>query len=99
MLDEKQIKVLEKAIEKYGDEKQILVAVEELSELQKELLKNINRNKDNIPDIILELADVVITTIQLDIIYNKKDSQFGEKLVGAVDYKVQRLKERLERGE
>ena len=97
MLNDEQLEVLKQAIDKYGCDKQVLVAVEELSELQKELLKNINRGKDNIKDIILELADVSIMTIQLGMIYEKQDSNFAEKFNGAIDYKIQRLKERLEK--
>lgn len=58
-----------RAIMQHGGKTQILVAVEEMSELQKELLKNINRGEDNINHILEEMADVYITLRQLMMIY------------------------------
>lgn len=95
-MNEKQMEVLEKAVDKYGKKAQVLQAIEEMSELTKELVKNINRGQDNIKDIILEIADVQITLYELIIIYTKEDSDFGDKLLGAIEYKIQRLKKRME---
>lgn len=95
-MNEKQIEVLEKAIEKYGKKAQVLQAIEEMSELTKELIKNINRGQDNIKDIILEIADVQITIYEIIMMYSKEDSDFGDKLLGAIEYKIQRLKQRME---
>lgn len=51
--------------EKYGT-KQIIVAIEELSELQKELCKMLRKgNTDNIKNIAEEIADVSIMLDQL----------------------------------
>ena len=63
-----------------------------MSELTNELIKNINRNKDNETEIILEIADVQIMLMQLIEIY-KID---GNKLLGAMEYKLLRQKERME---
>lgn len=63
-----------------------------MSELTKELIKNINRNKENETEIILEIADVQIMLMQLIEIY-KID---GNKLLGAIEYKLLRQKERIE---
>lgn len=95
-MNEKQMEVLEKSVEKYGKKAQVLQAIEEMSELTKELVKNINRGQDNIKDIILEIADVQITLYELIIIYKKEDNDFGDKLLGAIEYKIQRLKKRME---
>lgn len=95
-MNEKQMEVLEKAVDKYGKKAQVLQAIEEMSELTKELVKNINRGQDNIKDIILEIADVQITLYELIIIYTKEDNDFGDKLLGAIEYKIQRLKKRME---
>lgn len=95
-MNEKQIEVLKKAIEKYGKKAQVLQAIEEMSELTKELIKNINRGQDNIKDIILEIADVQITIYEIIMMYSKEDSDFGDKLLGAIEYKIQRLKQRME---
>ena len=50
--------VLKRALETWGEEAQMLMVVEEMSELMKEVLKNINRKKNNIAEIIEETADV-----------------------------------------
>ena len=63
-----------------------------MSELTNELIKNINRNKDNETEIILEIADVQIMLMQLIEIY-KID---GNKLLGAIEYKLLRQNERIE---
>lgn len=92
MLSERYIKIIIDIINHYKKEDQVLQAVEEMSELTKELIKNINRNKDNEKEITLELADVQIMLMQLIEIY-KID---GNKLLGAIEYKLLRQKERME---
>lgn len=88
-------KILKRIIEKYGKNKQVGQAVEEMAELTIELNKNINRNKDNETEIILEIADVQIMLAQLVMIYDIDP----EKLQGAVEYKLLRQKERIENGD
>ena len=92
MLDEKYIKIINKIINKYGKKAQVLQTVEEMSELTKELIKNINRGKDNESEITLEIADVLIMIIQLVEIYNID----GDKILGAMEYKLLRQDERME---
>lgn len=92
MLSERYIKIIQDIINHYKKEDQVLQAVEEMSELTKELIKNINRNKENEAEIILEIADVQIMLMQLIEIY-KID---GNKLLGAIEYKLLRQKERME---
>ena len=92
MLDKKYIELIQTIAKRYGKEKQVLQAVEEMAELQKELIKNINRNKDNKKEIILEIADVEIMLMQLVDIYNIEPN----KLIGAIEYKLLRQKERIE---
>ena len=58
------------AIQQFGFDKQALVAVEELSELQKEILKNVNRKQINRHNIKEELVDVLIMLRQLVLIYD-----------------------------
>lgn len=70
--------ILFKAIQQFGFEKQCLVAVEEMAELQKELLKNVNRgyvNRDNVKE---ELVDVLIMLRQLVLIYDFNDKELNE---------------------
>ena len=76
-------------IEEYGD-KQVIVAIEELSELQKELCKYL-RGKTNIDNVIEEMADVYIMFQQMQLFF-KIDN---ERLIEEVNKKVKRTKERL----
>lgn len=73
-----------KAIEIFGHENQLIVAIEELSELQKELTKAL-RGKLRIEKLLEEMADVEIILEQLKLMYS--DCQI-EKLT-----KISRLKE------
>ena len=67
-------------IKTFGSKHQILIAVEELSELQKELIKYL-RNKDNQDHISEEMADVYIMLYQLRLIFknDKKIDQYIKK--------------------
>lgn len=77
--------------EKYGT-KQIVVAIEEMSELQKELCKMLRKdNADNIEHIKEEIADVSIMLNQL-IYYFKIDKN---DLLKIKTEKLNRTKERL----
>lgn len=59
-----------RAIRVWGKEAQMLQVIEEMSELIKEILKNVNRKKDNVDAIIEEAADVEIMLGQLKCCYN-----------------------------
>ena len=78
-----------KLIEKYKD-KQLIVAIEELSELQKELCKAL-RGKPNKENIIEELADVLIVLDQLKIYFKIEDDEIRD----IIEQKIKRTKERL----
>lgn len=80
--------ILSRAIDKFGMEKQALVAVEELSELQKEILKNVNRGEDNLDHIKEELVDVIIMIKQLVLIYGFTDEDLDE----IMNFKLKRLR-------
>lgn len=76
------------AIQQFGFDKQALVAVEELSELQKEILKSVNRRQNNRDHLKEELVDVLIMLRQLILIYD-----FTDKELNAVaNEKIERLK-------
>lgn len=81
--------VYKKLIKKYGD-KQLIVAVEELSELQKELCKAL-RGKHNKENIIEEFADVLIMLDQVKIYFKIEDDEIRD----IIEQKIQRTKERL----
>lgn len=93
--------VLKDAIDRYGAPSQIDMAIEEMSELTKALLKN-RRNYAAITAgergrlreaIIEEAADVIVTVAQVIMIYAEP-----EEIQDAVDFKIDRLRERLEEG-
>ncbi len=81
---------LERAIETYGKDMQLTVAVEELSELIKEICKN-KRGADNRANIIDEMADCYIMLEQLEIIFDIS----AEEINDAIVYKLNRLEKRL----
>lgn len=78
------------AIDKYGKTLQMVVAIEELSELIKELTKNI-RGKNNHDAIVEEIADVYI---MLDQVMMMNDIWLNE-VVEKMHEKLNRLKERM----
>lgn len=81
---------LERAIETYGKDMQLNVAIEEFSELIKEICKY-KRGEDNLDEIIEEMVDCYIMLMQLEIIfgieedtivemYRKKESRLEKRL-------------------
>ena len=82
-----------KAIETYGAYAQTVVAIEELSELQKELCKAIRpgigdpENRDHIAE---EIADVYIMLEQMEMLYDLDTVDLWKAK------KIERLKKRLE---
>lgn len=85
---------LEKAIDTYGKDMQLTVAVEELSELIKEICKN-KRGRDNRDNIIEEMADCYIMLEQLAIIYGIRLNE----IVAMMYSKMQRLENNLDKAE
>lgn len=92
--------VLERAVDTYGKEAQTDMAIEEMSELTKALLKHrraekspeawdYERTKQNICE---EIADVIIMLTQLLIIYGGR-----REIQQDIDIKVSRLAEKLEK--
>jgi len=61
-----------------GRDKCVLIAVEEMAELQKELLKNVNRGKDNADDLFGEVADVCLMLEYVKRIYNFSDAKIRD---------------------
>lgn len=82
--------IYRKAIETYGAYGQTVVAVEELSELQKELCKAIRNGLE--PDkehLAEEMADVYIMLEQMEMLYDVQDIALWKAS------KIERLKNRL----
>jgi NTP pyrophosphatase (non-canonical NTP hydrolase) len=82
--------IYEKALTKWGIRHQTMVAIEEMSELTKELCKNFRgrKNKDAIAE---EIADVIIMLEQLRLMYGVNDDVNKH-----MDAKILRLKSRIE---
>ena len=81
---------LEKAVATYGKDMQLTVACEELSELIKEICKNI-RGSDNVESITEEMADCYIMMDQLAIIFGIKNCDIN----AFIDEKLARLEKRM----
>ena len=79
-------------INKYGKQ-QLVVAIEELSELQKEICKSL-RDKTNLSNLCEEIADVYIMLAQLKIFYNIADTEINK----VINQKIERTKERYLKG-
>lgn len=86
-----QRKTLKRAIDTYGSDMQRLIVIEELSELQKAVIKQIRKPcLENVRNIAEEIADVYIMLKQLEIMYGIKP-----EIQRNIDYKVKRLSERV----
>ena len=79
-------------IAQYGCKTQAGVAIEEMSELTKELCKNLFRGAENHKALIEEIADATIMLEQLRLIYEAND-----EVCDAMDMKIERMYERLHR--
>ncbi len=82
-------KVYTQAIDTFGCDAQVVVAIEELSELQKELCKALRGNPAKAA-IAEEMADVTIMLEQLRIIFDNE-----ECVCHYMDSKVKRLAQRV----
>lgn len=85
-----QINVMIDALEYYGNNPQVDVAIEEMSELIKELLKN-RRGEENRSMIADEMADVYIMIEQLKFIFGINETELKVN----AEFKIQRLKNRI----
>lgn len=86
-----EIEIMKSAIQKNGKAMQTVVAIEEMSELQKELTKYIRGmgNRENLKE---EVADVLIMITQIQLMYALPDDEV-ERIMRL---KLNRLKERME---
>ena len=84
--------IYNKAIELYGEKAQKLMAIEEMSELTKEICKDF-RGKLDREHLIEEIVDVIITIDQLMMMYEIS----GNEIEQMRERKFGRLKERLEK--
>lgn len=91
MTNQDLIKIYKQAIKTYGKKAQKLMAIEEMSELTKEICKDF-RGKLDREHLIEEMADVTITIDQLMMMYKIT----FEEIQKVRERKFERLKERLE---
>ena len=75
MNKEDELKVYNDAIDFFGDISQKIMVLEEMSELTKELCKDL-RDRGNTESIAEEIADVEITLAQIKMIYNIHNISF-----------------------
>lgn len=83
-------KIYKKAIETYGENAQLDMAIEEMAELTKEICKK-KRATDNRDEIIEEMADVYVMLEQLKIMCKIWDYE----IIDQIQFKTKRLSERL----
>ena len=95
--------IIAEALRQWGEEAQLLMVIEEMSELTKSILKY-RREHDpadigvRIIDIAEEHADVRIMLDQLAYIMRQHDPGYSEHVTHFTEEKVTRLVNRLERG-
>lgn len=86
--------LIDQVCKKYGSKKQTIKAIEELSELQKELCKallnDLRISKVPLEPIIDEVADVEIMCAQLRHIFG-----ISEQVEERKEFKINRLKQRI----
>lgn len=83
-------RIYRNALAKWGDNAQMVVAIEELSECQKEICK-ILRGGENYSHLAEEIADATIMLEQVCLIFNLED-----QVNAYMDTKVRRLEKRIE---
>lgn len=91
MTDQEIIDTYKKAIKTYGEHAQKLMAIEEMSELTKEICKDFRAKLDR-EHLIEEMADVLITLDQLRVMYEISVDEIRQMREG----KLERLKERMD---
>lgn len=90
MTYERRAEIYMQAIAKYGAEAQTRMAIEEMSELTKEICK-LYRGEQNHNALTDEIADVTIMMEQLRLVFGVND-----EVEERVDYKARRLRDRMD---
>ena len=86
---EDRVAVYKKAIVKYGVEKQMTVAIEEMSEVIKELCK-LQRGIGNRDHLAEEIADAMIVLEQMRLVFN-----LNQAVCDKMDEKIERLQRKV----
>lgn len=90
-INDNDVVLFHEIIDKYGTEMQKDIAIEEMSELTKALIKN--RRYGKFRNVYEEIADVLICLAQLISMFNCE-----EEVDTWIYYKLNRIKERLKEG-
>ena len=88
---EERAKVYDKAKGMFGTAHQLIVAVEEMSEIQKEICKAL-RGEVNLPNLAEEVADATIMLEQIRLLFDIND-----EVGGIMDAKVERLRQNIQK--
>lgn len=96
---EERRKVYDEAITTFGAEAQMVVALEEMSELQKEICK-VLRGGGNVMHLAEEVADATIMLEQLRQVLGINDEvcQFMDQKVLRLQHRIESAREPMERG-
>jgi hypothetical protein len=78
------------AVEKWGKPIQLIMCIEEMAELTKEISKYF-RGRDNYDQLLEETADVYIMLEQLKIMFNFSAKEIGD----VIETKIKKLEKRL----
>ena len=83
----------ETIIETFGKEAQMVVAIEELAELQQEITKKLRHKKGTVFGLVEEIADVEIMIDQLKVMFNIGDKELATER----NYKINRTLEKIKK--
>ena len=99
-MNEEEKKIYEAAIGKWGETMQLVVAVEELAELQQAIAKAIrSRTQETVQHVMEEAADVSIMLEQIGLIFSEDVEKNGLKAAAQIKAeKIERLHRRLQGG-
>lgn len=92
MLNDLQKNALVKALEKFGSISELIITVEELSELQKEVTKQL-RNEGKMENLVEEMADVYIVMEYLKLIFAINDEDIKTEIAFKIDRLMSRFGE------
>ena len=92
MLNDLQKNALVKTLEKFGSISELIITVEELSELQKEVTKQL-RNEGKMENLVEEMADVYIVMEYLKLIFAINDEDIKTEIAFKIDRLMSRLGE------
>ena len=84
--------VIRGAIDRYGHKHQMIVAIEEMSELTKELTKTL-RGEQRREAVIEELADVLICLLQVAQMFNISNKELNHMIAAKAERLDRRMKE------